>query len=464
MTLQERIKDRKIGIIGMARSGMAAALLADELGGKPFVSDSKDAELVAAITERLDALQIPWEAGGHSDRLLECDYLVVSPGVTLGIDILEKARQKGIPLFSELEFASWVCRGRIVAVTGSNGKTTTTTLLGEILMAAGYDVFVGGNIGLPFSEIAPRVPEGGLAVVEVSNFQLQTIADFKPDTALILNLTPDHLDRHGSFDDYKQAKYRITENQGPDQALIVNLDDREIDVTAMKTSAGVHYFTTSDNTKALAYVRDGVLYVKTNSEERTVINCQEIRIPGPHNLQNAAAAAAATSLYDVSPDTVAKVLRSFPGVEHRLENVGRVAGVNFINDSKATNVDSVCYALRSVDTPVHLIAGGRDKGGEFERIVEYGMEKIKSIIAIGEAKEKIFNALGQAFPVRFADSLQEAVKMTFQAAFPGETVLLSPGCASFDQFEDFEHRGRVFKEAVGKLKNGKNENEALSKK
>lgn len=464
MTPKERIKDRKIGIVGMARSGMAAALLADELEGEPFVSDSKDAELVAAMTERLDALEIPWEAGGHSERLLTCDYLVVSPGVPLDIDILEKARRKGIPLFSELEFAYWVCRGQIVAVTGSNGKTTTTSLVGEILTAAGYDTYVAGNIGLPFSAIAPRVPENGLAVVEVSNFQLQSIADFRPDTALILNLTPDHLDRHGSFDDYKRAKYRIAENQNPEQALIINLDDREIDLAEIKTSAAVQYFTVSENTKALAFVRSGVLYTQAGDEECAVINCREIRIPGPHNLQNAAAAVAAASLYDVRPDTMAKVLRNFPGVEHRLENIGRVAGVNFVNDSKATNVDSVCYALRSVDAPVHLIAGGRDKGGDFEKIAEYGAEKIKSIVAIGEAREKIFNALGQAFPVQFADSLQDAVKMTFEAAFPGETVLLSPGCASFDQFEDFEHRGRVFKETVGKLRNGKNENEALSKK
>jgi len=464
MTLKERIKDRKIGIVGMARSGMAAAQLADELGGKPFVSDSKEAVLVAAVTERLDALEIPWEAGGHSEKLLSCDYLVVSPGVPLNIDVLEKARQKGIPLFSELEFAYWACHGRIIAITGSNGKTTTTTLIGEILMAAGYDVFVAGNIGLPFSEIAPKVSEDGLAVIEVSNFQLQTIADFRPDTALILNLTPDHLDRHGSFDDYKQAKYRIAENQGPEQTLIINLDDREIDQTVLKTSAGVQYFTVSQNTKALAYVRDGVLYTRVKGAEQAVVGCGEIKIPGPHNLQNAAAAVAVSSLYDVKADTMAKVLRSFPGVEHRLENVGRVAGVNFINDSKATNVDSVCYALRSVDTPVHLIAGGRDKGGAFEEIAQYGANKIKTVAAIGEAREKIFNALGQSFPVRFADSLEEAVKTAFQAAFPGETVLLSPGCASFDQFEDYEHRGRVFKEAVGKLKNGKNENEALTKK
>ncbi|UCD64703.1 MAG: UDP-N-acetylmuramoyl-L-alanine--D-glutamate ligase [Candidatus Zixiibacteriota bacterium] len=464
MTAEERIRDRRIGIIGMARSGMAAALLADELGGRPFVSDSKDEKLLATRIERLKAAGIPFEAGGHTERILGCDYVVVSPGVPLDIDILFRAAQQGIPIFSEVEFASWVCRGSIVAVTGSNGKTTTTALLGEILTAAGFDTFVGGNIGLPMSEIVLKVPEDGLAVVEVSNFQLQTIADFAPDTALILNLTPDHLDRHATFEDYKRAKYRITENQSPDQTLILNLDDPEISVEDMKTQATVHYFTTTASARAAAFVRDDRLFARRGGEEFPIIAASEILIRGPHNLQNAAAAACAAVQYEVSPEVIKRVLQDFPGVEHRLENVRRIAGVNFVNDSKATNVDSVCYALRSLDGPVYLIAGGRDKGGAFERIIEYGRGKIKGVVTVGEAREKIFNALGQAFPVQFAESLEEAVKTAFEMAFPGETVLLSPGCASFDMFENFEHRGRVFKEAVSNLKNGKNSNEALPQK
>ena len=463
MTLEERIKNRKIGIIGMARSGIAAALLADEYGGKPFVSDSKDAGLLTTQTENLNALDIPFETGGHTDKLLACDYIVISPGVPLDIDIVNKANQKGIPVFSEIEFASWACRGSVIAITGSNGKTTTTTLMGEIFSSAGFDTFVGGNIGRPFCEIAPTIPEDGLAVIEISNFQLQTIADFAPDTALLLNLTPDHLDRHGDFASYKKAKYRITENQTAEQALILNLDDPEIDVTQMHSGAQIHYFTTTDSTAARAFVRGNKLYARPNGEELEIIDKSEILIPGPHNLQNAAAATCAAMLYEVPTDVIAKVLRNFPGVEHRLENVGRVAGVNFVNDSKATNVDSVCYALRSIDTPVYLIAGGRDKGGDFETIAKFGQGKIKGVTAIGEAKEKIFNALGQSFPVQMADDLQQAVKMTFEMAFPGETVLLSPGCASFDQFENFEHRGRVFKDAVANLRNGKNQNEALPK-
>ncbi len=463
MTVEERIRNRKIGIVGLARSGLAAAVLADSFGGKPFVSDSKDAALLGQSIERLKATGIPYETGGHTDTLLECDYLVVSPGVPPTIDILKRARAKGIPVFSEIEFAYWACKGKIIAITGSNGKTTTTTLIGEIFTAAGFDTFVGGNIGLPFSDIVQKIPENGIAVIEVSNFQLETIEDFAPDTALILNLTPDHLDRHGTFENYKKAKYRITENQTSEQALILNLEDPEIRKDNVKTDATVHYFTTGESESATAYVRNGVLYGRRNGKELKILPVGEILIPGPHNLQNASAAVCAAMQYEVDPQVIARVLKAFPGVEHRMEYVGQVAGINFVNDSKATNVDSVCYALRSVKSALYLIAGGRDKGADFAPLIELGKGKIKGILAIGEAKEKVFNQLGHAFPVQFADTLSDAVKTAFEMAFPGETVLLSPGCASFDQFENYEHRGKVFKAAVADLKNGKNESETITK-
>ncbi len=464
MTVEERIRDRKIGIVGLARSGLAVAMLAESFGGRPFVSDSKAAALLGPQVERLKASDIPFETGGHSDKLLECDYLIVSPGVPPTIDILKRARAKGVPVFSEIEFAYWACKGKIIAITGSNGKTTTTTLIGEIFSSAGFDTFVGGNIGLPFSEIVMKIPSNGIAVIEVSNFQLETIEDFAPDTALILNLTPDHLDRHGTFENYKKAKYRITENQTADQALILNLEDAEIRKDKVQTDAAVHYFTTQDSGSATAFVRDGYLYGRRDGQEVKIMKVSEVLIPGPHNLQNAAAAVCAAMQYDVDADVIARVLRAFPGVEHRMENAGKVAGINFINDSKATNVDSVCYALRSVKGSLYLIAGGRDKGADFAPLIGLGKGKIKGIIAIGEAKDKVFNQLGQAFPVQFADTLNDAVKAAFEMAFPGETVLLSPGCASYDQFENYEHRGRVFKAAVADLKNGKNENETLTKK
>lgn len=464
MTVEERIKNRKIGIVGMARSGIAAAILAESYGGKPFVSDVKEGDDLKTEISRLKNARIPYETGGHSQQLLSCDYLVVSPGVPLSVDIIKQAYEKGIPVFSEVEFASWCCKGKIIAVTGSNGKTTTTTLLGEMFAAAGFDTFVGGNIGLPFAEIVGKVPSDGIAVIEVSNFQLETISDFKPDVAVILNLTPDHLDRHGTFENYIKAKFRITENQTNNEYLILNHDDKETMKAQFTTDARVCFFSAQQLDTAQAHVVDNSLVMKKGTGVVEIIPTKEIMIPGPHNLQNAAAAVSVASLYNIKADVLKKVLKTFAGVEHRMENIGSVAGINFINDSKATNVDSVCYALRSLDVPIYLIAGGRDKDSDFSPIIEFGRQKIKSIIAIGEAKEKIFKTLGTDFPIVFADSLEHAVEKAFEFALPGETVMLSPGCASFDMFDNFEHRGRVFKQAVADLKNGKNENESLSKK
>jgi UDP-N-acetylmuramoylalanine--D-glutamate ligase len=299
--------------------------------------------------------------------------------------------------------------------------------------------------------------------VEVSTFQLERIADFTPHIALILNLSPDHLDRHGSFEAYKKLKYRITENQTKSDFLILNAQDNESIADNVQTAATKLFFTTEDTTDNAAWVADGELFISKNGRGLRVLSARDIRIPGPHNLQNAAAAVAATMLFDVDVDVMARVLKKFPGVEHRLESVARVAGIDFVNDSKATNVDSVSYALRSIDTPIHLIAGGRDKGASYEPLVTHGRGRISSIVLIGEARDKMFNTLGQQFAVQFAESLEDAVKICFAQARPGDTVLLSPGCASFDMFDNFEHRGRVFKEAVQNLRNGKNRDETVAR-
>jgi len=462
MTVEERIRSRKIGMIGMARSGMAAARLALEGGGLPFVSDNGSEEKLTAQCHELTNLGVPFETGGHSERLLECDYLVISPGVPLTVEMIARARQKGIPVFSELEFASWLCKGRMVAVTGSNGKTTTTTLIGEILTAAGFDTHVCGNIGRPLAEVVGRTNRDSVVVVEVSSFQLETISEFRPFVATILNLTPDHIDRHGSFEEYKKAKYRVTENQSDKDVLILNREDRETIADNPATKAQRIYFSAVSRTDCETWVEDGSLWTRVNDQPRPVIKVDDIAIKGPHNLQNAATAVAVARQFDVDLKTMARVLRAFPGVEHRLEKTGSVAGVEFINDSKATNVDSVCYALRSMTRPTWLILGGRDKAGDFRPIIEAGRDHIKGIVAVGEAREKIFAVLGKAFPTQFAETLEKAVTLCFELALPGETVLLSPGCASFDQFENYEHRGRVFKTAVASLRNGKNSDEIVS--
>ena len=462
MTIEERIKGRNVGIIGMARSGVAAALLANRFGAKVFVSDSARSELLAGPIEKLNEAKIPFETGGHSDRLLGSDYVIISPGIPLTVNIVGRLREKGIPLFSELELASWVCRGDIVAITGSNGKTTTTTLIGEVFKAAGFPTFVCGNIGSPFADVADRVPEDGVAVVEVSTFQLETIADFRPHVAFVLNLSPDHLDRHGGYEGYKRMKFRITENQTADDYLILNHDDAETMAYPVESKAKLLHFSIREKDGAATFVENGALYSKTAGGEKKIVDVNEITVKGQHNLQNAAAAVAVAMLYDIGPAVVARVFRDFRGVEHRLEPAGRVAGIAFINDSKATNVDSVLVAIKAVEGPIHLIMGGRDKGAPYEPIIEVGRGKIKGIVAIGEAKERIFNALGTVFPTQFAGSLEEAVTKCFELAYPGETVLLSPGCASFDMFENFEHRGKAFKAAVAALRKGKRNNETLT--
>jgi len=464
MTIEQKIRGRRVGMIGMARSGVAAAILAKQEGGQAFVSDAAEAGRLTEQIRRLETAGIPFETGAHTDKLLMCDYLIVSPGVNLGIDILVKARQMGVPVFSELEFASWFCKGRIAAITGTNGKTTTTTLTGELFKAAGVPCRVCGNIGLAFTEVVAEIPTDGVAIVEVSSFQLEAIADFKPHVAVILNITPDHIDRHGTFEAYRDTKYRIAENQTGDDYLILNNEDPELAAARVKTEARILRFSTRENDSATAtFVRYGSLWNRHEGCEQSVIRCSEIGILGPHNLQNAAAAVAIGAVFGLPAEAMAKALRQFPGVEHRLEKAGSVAGVNFINDSKATNVDSVCVALRSMTTPTYLILGGRDKGAPYAPIIDAGKNVIKGLIVIGESRDKIFRELGQSFATVFAESLEEAVSRGFEQAHPGETVLLSPGCASFDMFDNFEHRGRVFKKAVASLKNGKSKGETVTR-
>jgi len=457
MTIEQKVQGRFVGVLGLARSGMAALRLAARHGARLYASDAAPAEKLKSQIEYLQTAKIPFETGAHTEKLLDCDYLVLSPGVPLSIDVIHAAREKGIPIFSELEFASWFCRARIVAITGSNGKTTTSMLLGEILKASGRDTVVCGNIGLPFSEVAENLLPSSVAVVEVSTFQLETIADFRPSIAALLNLSPDHLDRHDTFDAYQRLKCRITENQAADDYLILNHDDSNIRAAAIESEATRLAFSVQARSEANTYTQDGCLFVVNDKRPEKIIEVDKIAIPGPHNLQNAAAAALVASILEVTPSTIASVLASFPGVEHRLETVGQVAGITFINDSKATNVDSVRFALLSMKSPVYLIAGGRDKGASYSPIIEGGQNVIRGIIAIGEARQKIFEQLGKNFPVVFADTMEEAVERAFEQASPGQIVLLSPGCASFDMFENFEQRGEVFRKAVRSLKNNSNE-------
>lgn len=445
----------------MARSGVAAAELVLELGGRPYVSDILPHRDLEEVIVRLERNNIPYECGGHSSKILESDYLVLSPGVPASLDIIQKASAAGIPIFSEIELAFWVCRGQILAVTGSNGKTTTTALLGEICKASGRPTVVGGNIGTPFSSIARKVPEQGLVVLEVSSFQLERIEQFTPQVAVLLNLTPDHLDRYGLFEDYCAAKYRLFENQSSDQYAVINADDPVIMKQPFPYKGHCLLFSVDEDKYSSGQLPEGVLQRKGRLHgrmagyEADIIAVDRIGIPGPHNHANAAAAAAAALACGIEPDVIASVLESFKGVEHRLEYVDTVGGIRFVNDSKGTNVDAVVVALKSVPGKVQLIAGGRDKAGDFTRLLPGALGKVEHLILLGEAREKISEQLGRHIPVIMVGSMADAVQKGLELSHPGDTVLLSPGCASFDMYRNFEERGRDFKNLVRKLKNGK---------
>ncbi len=441
------ITHTKFSILGAARSGVAAALLLKRNGGHVFVSEQEAREKRAASAEALAAAGIPCEFGGHSSRVFDADWIVTSPGLPVSHPVLAEAEKRGIPVAGELEAASWFCRSPIVAVTGSNGKSTTTTLIGEVFRTGGKPTVVAGNIGFPFSSVVMETKGDGVAVLEVSSFQLETIHTFRPRVAVVLNLTPDHIDRHGSMEHYCRLKIRIFENQTSGDFTVVNANDALLTDLARNTK-GMKALFGKDTGSRCAFIRHGVLTVRTEAGEVPVIEAEKIRIRGEHNLQNAQAAALACSLIGAGPESIAEVLVSFPGLPHRMEFVRVLDGVTWINDSKGTNTDSTWYALGSYSAPVILIAGGKDKDSDFSVLNERIRERVRCVILLGHAADKMERTFRGLVPLKRAGSLSEAVRMARAAARSGDIVLLSPACASFDMFRDFEDRGEQFKELV----------------
>jgi len=449
---KDRVIGKKVGIFGMARSGLACAELLKKLGAEVFVTDTKPSHLLALQIAQLTELDIDFETGGHTSKALASkDYLVISPGVPLNIPVLKEAQSLGVPIFSEIEVAFWLTDAKIVGITGSNGKTTTTTLVGEILKEDKKECEIGGNIGIPFSSLVEKVSKDGIIVLELSSFQLERIEEFKPYLSVVLNLTPDHLDRYPDLRSYMEAKLRIFENQTEVDVAVLNADDKNSMELALYSASRKIFFSTQKELELGAFVRNGMLFYKMNGKEEKIIETKDIGIKGPHNLSNAAAAGAICAILGASPVSMRETLKRFKGVEHRLEEVATLLGVKFVNDSKATNVDSVWYALQSVKEPIILIAGGKDKGGDFTKLRELLPNRVKALILIGEAKEKIHEALSDLVLTFHANSLEEAVELSFKKAEAGDTVLLSPACASFDMFKDYEHRGEVFKSSVKSL-------------
>jgi UDP-N-acetylmuramoylalanine--D-glutamate ligase len=449
---KDRVIGKKVGIFGMARSGLACAELLKGLGAEVFVTDTKPSNLLTSEITQLADLNIDFETGGHTSKAVtDKDYLVISPGVPLDIPRLKEAQDRGIPIFSEIEVAFWLTDAQIVGITGSNGKTTTTTLVGEILKEDKRESQIGGNIGIPFSSLVGKVSKEGIIVLELSSFQLERIEEFKPRVSAVLNITPDHLDRYPDLKSYVEAKLRIFENQTDSDFTVLNADDKNSMELALYSASKKIFFSTQKELELGAFVKEGVLLYKINGKEERITETKDIEIKGPHNLSNAAAACAICAVLEVSPLSMKETLKRFKGVEHRLEEVATLSGVKFVNDSKATNVESVWYALQSMKEPIILIAGGKDKGGDFTKLRELVKSRVKALILIGEAKEKMDAALSDLASTSHSDSLEEAVELSFKKAEAGDTVLLSPACASFDMFKDYQHRGDVFKSSVKHL-------------
>ncbi|MFZ0956900.1 MAG: UDP-N-acetylmuramoyl-L-alanine--D-glutamate ligase [Candidatus Sulfotelmatobacter sp.] len=455
------LKDKRVLVVGLGKSGVASALFLKAHGARVTVSDTKSGdELRNEIPALLDH-GITVETGGHGDRTFRGqDLIVVSPGVPVDAPSLVQAKSQGVSVIGEIELAARFLPGPIVAITGSNGKTTTTTLAGEIMTAAGFPALVGGNIGTPAISLAERAQPETVIVLEVSSFQLETIQTFRPKVAVVLNVTPDHLDRHRTFAAYTDAKARIFENQQPGDFAVLNADDPTCATMAARTRAQVFWFSRQKEVQQGAWVRDGNILFRDGAGQhassqsaagqREIMQVSEIPLKGAHNLENVLAAVCAGVLMGCAPGKIRQAVREFKAVEHRLEFVATIGGVDYYNDSKATNVDATIKALESFPANIHLILGGKDKGSDYTVLNDLLRQRVKRVYTIGAAAAKIASQI-KGVEIVHAETLDHALRKAHAAAQPGDVVLLAPACASFDQFKNYEHRGQTFKEIVRAL-------------
>ena len=448
------LKNKRVLVVGLGKSGLSAAMFLRAQGARVTVSDSRSAVALAKEIPALLEAGIMVESGGHGLLTFRRqDLIVVSPGVPLDTPEVKQVVAFGLTVIGELELASRYLLGEVVAITGSNGKTTTTTLVGKILSDAGAPTQVGGNIGLPVIDLVAKSTPETVNVLEVSSFQLETIEEFHPRIAVILNITPDHLDRHGSFEKYVAAKERIFERQGAGDALVLNGDDRVTQMSAARAKSEVFWFSGTKAVRRGAFVRDGVIVwvEKEGGVTEPIMPVSEVHLKGAHNIENVLAAVCAARLAKVSAESIRASVATFTAVEHRLELVRKLNGVEFYNDSKATNVDATMKAVSSFSKGIHLILGGKDKDSDYGTMAELLKERVKAVYTIGSAAEKIERQLHGVVKMVAAGTMQTAVTDAAKAAAAGDVVLLSPACSSFDQFENYEHRGRVFRQLVDEL-------------
>ncbi|HSK68726.1 MAG TPA: UDP-N-acetylmuramoyl-L-alanine--D-glutamate ligase [Candidatus Limnocylindria bacterium] len=453
-----RLRGRTALVLGAARSGLAAAELLLAAGARVILSDRKTLAELGGLPETLTHPDLQVRLGESPETLFAaCDFVVISPGIPLASPVLDAARTLGIPIVGELALAASCARQDIAAVSGTNGKTTTVSLLGEMFRASGRDAYVAGNIGYPLSRaVLDAKSDADALVAEVSSFQLETVGDFHPHAAALLNITPDHLDRHGTMEAYAAHKERLFVNMGPQDSAVLNLDDPLVAGMAPGIRAQVSWFSLEADVPRGAALRDGHLVLLDGGRMEPLCAAEELRIPGRHNIQNALAASAMAAVMGVPPPDIARTLREFRGVEHRIEFVEEIGGVAFLNDSKGTNPDSTIKAVESLRAPAVLIAGGYDKQVPFDEMARVILRSglVRHVVTLGQTAAQIREALEKAgyTAVLRAETLGEAVRTAYELAREGEAVLFSPACASFDMFRDYEERGRVFKQLVRELK------------
>lgn len=448
--INKDVKNKRISVLGCARSGVNAALFLHRKGAIVFISDQGQPSTWNESKLLLENVKISYEINGHTDKILDADMLVISPSIPHNHPYCEKARENGIPIFSEIEMTSWFFEKPIIAITGTNGKTTSSEWLGYILLQAGISSFVAGNNENAFSSTEQDWVSTKVGVLEISSFQLETIESFHPTISVITNITPDHLDRHGTMANYARTKFRITEKQNEKDHFIYQADDLISLPYLNEVKAKPWPFSTTKKLTIGGWLDNGELKLNIGNEEETLIHLTEILIPGIHNVQNALTAALAARLFGVPIEAIRTGLRTFQGVEHRIEFVRELHGVSFYNDSKSTVLDSLKVALESFSFPIILLLGGREPqpSNDYTQIKKLIKEKTKVVIVMGESKEKICRELEDTVPLCQVESLQEAVLLSQEKSTAGDVVLFSPACKSFDAFGSYKERGNKFKTMV----------------
>lgn len=453
-----KLTDKSVTVLGLSkRTGVATIKFLLQQGANVIASDTKSQTELAAELEFLGSEDVTLDLGGHTPELiLESDLIVISPGVPVDIPILERARAKGIEVISEVELAYRFGKAQLLAITGTNGKTTTTSLAGEVFNRSEFNSIVGGNIGRTLIRDLPYLNCGDVAIAEISSFQLEGVKQFQPDISLVLNLTPDHIKRHGSFANYVAAKRKLVARQKADDYAVLNYDDPQVREFASATEAEVIFFSQQVSLDRGIFVAEDKIVSNLSGNKEEIIAVDELALQGPHNLENALGVVAMSLLMEVDQEVLATGLRQFSGVEHRIEQVAKVDGVKYINDSKGTNPVAAIKALETFSAPIVLIAGGMDKGSDFTEFAQAAVDKVKAVVLLGETAKQIeaeltklgFNSIYQV------DSIQEAVRQSDELVTTGDIVLLSPACASWDMFSSYKERGNLFKEAVQRLRRG----------